>query len=103
MPGIDVLIEAGWTPGQILVAGIAVAIALAMLGLACAVKTSEEQVQASEDRALSDQPIYPLGDDTMAMLHGVSIEEYQRMCADAAIRQAGSLPYPAGDQAVLHP
>lgn len=89
MPGIDVLIEAGWTPTQILIAGIAVAIALAMLGLAVAAKTGEEQVQASDDRALGDEPVYPLGDDTMAMLHGVSVEEYQRLCYDAALHQAG--------------
>lgn len=91
MPGIDVLIEAGWTPDQILRAGIVVAILLAALGILAAAKAGEKQVQESEDRVLADQPTYPLGDDTMAMLHGVSVEEYQRMCADAAIRQAGEV------------
>lgn len=89
MTGIDVLIEAGWTPGQILVAGLAVALALAMLGIAFAAKTGEEQIVTSEDRTLGNKPTYPLGEDTMAMLHGVSIEEYQRLCVEAAMRQAG--------------
>lgn len=88
MNAIDVLIATGWTPRQIIGVGTILAFVLAALGVACAAKAGSQQVDASFDRAL-EEPKYPLGEDTMAMLHGVSVEEYQRMCMKAAMRQAG--------------
>ena len=85
---IDVFIDAGWTHRQIIGVGTILTFVLAALGVAFAAKAGGEQVDASLDRAL-DEPKYPLGEDTMAMLHGVSVEEYQRMCAKAALRRAG--------------